>query len=53
MQSLIKKDREEQSKPEMTEFFNNLATAYYDPVLKPIQLSSSSDEHTAPLLYSG
>ncbi|GJM95322.1 hypothetical protein PR202_ga12041 [Eleusine coracana subsp. coracana] len=51
-QSLIKKDREEQSKPEMTEFFSNLATAYCDPALKPIQRSSNSDEHTAPLLSS-
>ncbi|GJN35314.1 hypothetical protein PR202_gb24069 [Eleusine coracana subsp. coracana] len=51
-ESLIKKDREEQSKPEMTEFFNNLATAYCDPALKPIQRSSNSDEHTAPLLSS-
>lgn len=53
MQSLIKKDREEQSKPEMTEFFNNLATAYCDPALKPIQRSLNSNEHTAPLLSSG
>ncbi|XP_062203953.1 CSC1-like protein HYP1 [Phragmites australis] len=51
-ESLIKKDREEQSKPEMAEFFSKLVTAYSDPVLKPIQRSSNSDEQTAPLLSS-
>jgi len=52
MQSLIKKDREEQSKPDMAEFFSNLITAYCDPALKPIQRASNSDERTAPLLAS-
>ena len=52
MQSLIKKDREEQSKPDMLEFFSNLVTAYSDPALKPIQRASNSDECTAPLLAS-
>nr|CAB3462464.1 unnamed protein product [Digitaria exilis] len=51
-QSLIKKDREEQSKPEMLEFFSNLVSAYRDPALKPIQRASNSDERTAPLLAS-
>lgn len=51
-ESLIKKDREEQSKPEMLEFFSNLVTAYRDPALKPIQRASNSDERTAPLLAS-
>uniref|UniRef100_A0A0A9CRP1 CSC1/OSCA1-like 7TM region domain-containing protein n=1 Tax=Arundo donax TaxID=35708 RepID=A0A0A9CRP1_ARUDO len=51
-ESLIKKDREEQSKPEMAEFFSNLVTAYCDPALKSIQRSSDSDECTAPLLPS-
>ncbi|TVU49427.1 hypothetical protein EJB05_00737 [Eragrostis curvula] len=51
-ESLMKKDREEQSKPEMAEFFSNLVTAYYDPALKPIQRSSDSDERTTPLLSS-
>ncbi|XP_006664683.3 CSC1-like protein HYP1 [Oryza brachyantha] len=49
-ESLIKKDREEQSKPEMAEFFSNLVTAYNDPAMKPIQLSTNSDDRTAPLL---
>ncbi|KAL6622526.1 hypothetical protein ACP70R_032405 [Stipagrostis hirtigluma subsp. patula] len=51
-ESLIKKDREEQSKTEMAEFFSNLVTAYSDPALKPIQRSSNSDERTTPLLSS-
>ncbi|XP_066357737.1 CSC1-like protein HYP1 [Miscanthus floridulus] len=51
-ESLIKKDREEQSKPDMAEFFSNLITAYSDPALKPIQHASNSDERTAPLLAS-
>ncbi|EAY83674.1 hypothetical protein OsI_38898 [Oryza sativa Indica Group] len=49
-ESLIKKDREEESKPEMAEFFSNLVNAYCDPAMKPIQHSSNSDERTTPLL---
>jgi hypothetical protein len=52
MQSLINKDKQEQSKPEMSEFFRNLETAYTDPALKTIQRSSGYDERTAPLLSS-
>ncbi|CAL4905578.1 unnamed protein product [Urochloa decumbens] len=51
-ESLIRKDREEQSKPDMPEFFSNLVTAYRDPALKPMQRASNSDERTAPLLGS-
>lgn len=51
-ESLINKDKQERSKPEMAEFFSNLETAYCDPALKPIQRSSNSDERTAPLLSS-
>ncbi|PWZ57382.1 CSC1-like protein HYP1 [Zea mays] len=51
-ESLLKKDREEQSKPDMAEFFSNLVTAYCDPALKPFQRASNSDERTAPLLAS-
>ncbi|CAM0949320.1 unnamed protein product [Alopecurus aequalis] len=53
-ESLINKDRQEQSKPEMAEFFSNLETAYTDPALKPIQRSSDYDydDRTAPLLAS-
>jgi len=51
-ESLINKDRQEQSKPEMAEFFRNLQTAYTDPAMKPIQRSSGYDGRTAPLLSS-
>uniref|UniRef100_A0ACD5YJG5 Uncharacterized protein n=1 Tax=Avena sativa TaxID=4498 RepID=A0ACD5YJG5_AVESA len=51
-ESLINKDRQEQSKPEMAEFFRNLETAYTDPAMKPIQRSSGYDGRTAPLLSS-
>ncbi|VAI27967.1 unnamed protein product [Triticum turgidum subsp. durum] len=51
-ESLINKDIQEQSKPEMAEFFSSLETAYCDPALKPIQRSLNSDERTAPLLSS-
>ncbi|VAI27962.1 unnamed protein product [Triticum turgidum subsp. durum] len=45
-ESLINKDIQEQSKPEMAEFFSSLETAYCDPALKPIQRSLNSDERT-------
>ncbi|KAM3272432.1 hypothetical protein ACQJBY_042525 [Aegilops geniculata] len=51
-ESLVNKDIQEQSKPEMAEFFSSLETAYCDPALKPIQRSSNSDERTSPLLSS-
>ncbi|KAM3254487.1 hypothetical protein ACQJBY_048160 [Aegilops geniculata] len=51
-ESLVNKDIQEQSKPEMAEFFSSLETAYCDPALKPIQRSSNADERTAPLLSS-
>ncbi|WVZ90993.1 hypothetical protein U9M48_037227 [Paspalum notatum var. saurae] len=51
-ESLIKKDREEQSKPEIAELFSTLVTAYSDPALKPIRHASNSDERTVPLLAS-
>jgi hypothetical protein len=53
-ESLVNKDKQEESKPEMSEFFRSLETAYTDPALKPIQRSSGYDydERTAPLLSS-
>lgn len=47
---LIKKDREDQNDPTMTEFLDKLVTAYRDPALMPIQYSESLDRHTSPLL---
>ncbi|XP_021850665.1 CSC1-like protein HYP1 isoform X2 [Spinacia oleracea] len=47
---LIKKDREEQNDPRMTEFLENLTVAYQDPALKPSQYSRNTDRQTSPLL---
>ncbi|KAK6255975.1 CSC1/OSCA1-like [Theobroma cacao] len=47
---LIKKDREDQNDPTMTEFLEKLATAYQDPALMPVQNSRSADGRSSPLL---
>ncbi|XP_021297717.1 CSC1-like protein HYP1 isoform X2 [Herrania umbratica] len=47
---LIKKDREDQNDPTMTEFLEKLATAYQDPALMPVQYSRSADGRSSPLL---
>jgi len=39
MQCLIKKDREDQNDPNMSEFYDKLASAYNDPALMPIKYS--------------
>uniref|UniRef100_A0A1D1XSZ1 Putative membrane protein C2G11.09 n=1 Tax=Anthurium amnicola TaxID=1678845 RepID=A0A1D1XSZ1_9ARAE len=49
-ESLIKKDREEQNDPAMPNFLDNLATAYIDPALMPIQHSVNADGRTSPFL---
>ncbi|CAO2816329.1 unnamed protein product [Amaranthus hypochondriacus] len=49
---LIKKDREEQNDPRMTEFLEKVMTAYQDPALKPGQYSRNTDTQTSPLLNS-
>jgi len=51
-QSLIKKDREDQNDPTLTEFYNNLVDAYKDPALVPIQYSSNNDSLSSPLISS-
>ncbi|GAU46556.1 hypothetical protein TSUD_241470 [Trifolium subterraneum] len=51
--TLIKKDRENQNDPTMTEFYNNLVDVYKDPALVPIQYSSSNtDSLSSPLISS-
>lgn len=52
LQSLIKKDRQEENDPAMTEFFNKLVTAYQDPSLMPLRFSSSTDDLNSPLISS-
>ncbi|KAJ8774640.1 hypothetical protein K2173_017086 [Erythroxylum novogranatense] len=49
---LIKKDREDQNDATLAEFYENLANAYQDPALMPIQYSTSSENLSSPLLSS-
>uniref|UniRef100_A0A803L1W3 CSC1-like protein HYP1 n=1 Tax=Chenopodium quinoa TaxID=63459 RepID=A0A803L1W3_CHEQI len=60
-ETLIKKDREDLSDPQMPQFFTELITAYMDPALSPLQCSNSgchrvpsfsdiSNDHITPLL---
>ncbi|KAF5958502.1 hypothetical protein HYC85_005727 [Camellia sinensis] len=49
MQSLIKKDRDDQNDPSMAEFLDELVTAYRDPALMLIQYSGRSDRNTSLL----
>lgn len=51
-QSLIRKDREDQSDPAMVEFRDKLITAYQDPALKPIEYSGGIGRLKYPLLHS-
>ncbi|RDY00136.1 CSC1-like protein HYP1, partial [Mucuna pruriens] len=48
---LIKKDREDQNDPNMSEFYDKLANAYNDPALMPIKYSGSCGSHRLPLLH--
>ncbi|OMP00983.1 hypothetical protein COLO4_12229 [Corchorus olitorius] len=47
---LIRKDRENQNDPTMTEFLEKLSTVYQDPALMPVQYSRSADGRSTPLL---
>ncbi|MCH91582.1 putative membrane protein [Trifolium medium] len=51
-ETLIKKDRENQNDPTMTEFYNNLVDVYKDPALVPIQYSSNTNSLSSPLISS-
>jgi len=51
MQCLIKKDRVDQNEPNMSEFYDKLASAYNDPALMPVKYSGrSGNSHRLPLL---
>jgi hypothetical protein len=52
VQSLIRKDREDEDKPIMDEFCQNLGTAYEDPDLTAVRRSRGSDDLNSPLLQS-
>lgn len=49
-ESLIKKDRADQTSQGMADFLNNLGTAYVDPALAPIQFSENPNSRVAPLI---
>lgn len=50
VESLLKKDKEEQNDPTMASFHDRLATAYQDPALLHVGYSGNSASITAPLL---
>ncbi|KAJ4788170.1 Early-responsive to dehydration stress protein (ERD4) [Rhynchospora pubera] len=49
-EALIKKDREGENNPEMTDFYEKLVTAYHDPALMPLRRSFTSNDRHSPLL---
>ncbi|XVF85884.1 hypothetical protein PTKIN_Ptkin17bG0153700 [Pterospermum kingtungense] len=49
---LIKRDREDRHDPTMTEFYQNLVTAYQDPALLPTQFSANANSLRSPLISS-
>jgi hypothetical protein len=52
LQCLIKKDRQDQNDPNMSEFFDKLNKAYNDPALMPIKYSGRFSSRRSPLLGS-
>ncbi|KAK7852301.1 csc1-like protein, partial [Quercus suber] len=51
VQCLVKKDKEDLNDPTITEFYENLVTAYRDPVLS-MQYPVSTDGRNTPLLHT-
>lgn len=49
-QCLIKKDREDQNDPAMSEFYDKLTNAYNDPALMPIKYPGGFSSGRSPLL---
>ncbi|XP_045793773.1 CSC1-like protein HYP1 [Trifolium pratense] len=49
---LIKKDRQDQNDPNMSEFYDKLNKAYNDPALMPIKYSGRFSSRRSPLLGS-
>lgn len=49
-ESLIKKDRQDENDPAMTEFLNSIKNAYRDPALMPVRYSEDYNGQNAPLL---
>ena len=50
LQSLIKKDRDDQNDPTISSFYEELATAYQDPALVPVRYSTNGERINSPLL---
>ncbi|CAI0388336.1 unnamed protein product, partial [Linum tenue] len=51
-ESIVKKDKEDQNRPNMAEFYDKLVTAYRDPALLPVQYARNSSSLSSPLLNS-
>lgn len=49
-ESLVKRDRQDESDPAMPEFYDKLVAAYQDPALMPIHYSSDTNSITTPLI---
>ncbi|KAF5735560.1 hypothetical protein HS088_TW15G01068 [Tripterygium wilfordii] len=50
-ESIVKKDKEDQNDPSISEFYDKLVTAYEDPALLELRRSRRRDGHTSPLLH--
>lgn len=51
-QTLIKKDRADESDPAMAEFLDKMVTTYHDPALMPLNFTANSDGLNRPLMSS-
>ncbi|XP_050373012.1 CSC1-like protein At1g69450 isoform X2 [Argentina anserina] len=49
-ESLLKKDRQDENDPTMTEFYTKLVGTYQDPALMPINFTANGDRLKSPLL---
>lgn len=50
VQSLIKKDKDDQNDPTISNFYDELANAYQDPALAPVSYSRNDERINSPLL---
>ncbi|CAL1392206.1 unnamed protein product [Linum trigynum] len=51
-ESIVNKDKEDQNRPNMAEFYDKLVTAYCDPALLPVQYARNNSSLSSPLLQS-
>ncbi|KAM6550055.1 hypothetical protein CsatB_021731 [Cannabis sativa] len=52
VESLVKKDKEDQNNPARDEFYDKLVDAYKDPSMSSTRYTRNGDGHTSPLLHS-